>query len=182
MQLQTLGFNVVCRGCKSATTPRCVDCLLDDASISVSVYGCRSGRPILVGVTKQRQSQLPKDVATDRSATFYCGATKSAPLFDAVRAQWLAFDLGMPMPTPMLGLSVHSDVATLGPYAMLYSLANTHGGLMVNGVAYAGILDCKRNMFMQMQTNLPSRDRELATIMLEFYSQRYIEEARRHCR
>jgi hypothetical protein len=118
---------------------------------------------------------------TDCSATFYCGATTAAPLFAAVRASWKTYDLGMPVPTPVPGLSVQKTGVQNGPNSMFYSLPNTPGGLSVNGVAYAGILDCKGNTFMEMQTTLPSSDSDLAKIILEYYSRQYIEDARRHC-
>jgi hypothetical protein len=145
---------------------------------SIGADGGRNAQLRSANATSPDNSSL---AVTDCSATFYCGAMTSAPLFDAVRERWKSYDLGVPVPTPMPGLSVHKDVATLGPYAMYYSLPNMPGGLMVNGVSYAGILDCKRSMFMQMQTALPPRDSGLAKIMLEFYRQRYIEDARRRC-
>jgi hypothetical protein len=143
--------------------------------------GADGGRNAQLHLPNPTSPEGPSLAVTDCSATFYCGATDSAPLFGSVRARWKTYDLGMPMPTPLPGLSVHKNAAAMGPDSMFYSLPNTRSGLIVNGVAYAGILDCKRTMFLQMQTALAPHDSGLAQIMLEFYRQRYIEDAIRNC-
>jgi Domain of unknown function (DUF4850) len=108
----------------------------------------------------------------DDSACVGCGALDSARFFSAVRANWKDYGQPIPAPTAIPGLRAQ----VMSPSTMLYSLPNTASGLSVTGVAYAGILQGPkaRETFMQMQVTLPSTDRELAQILLEFYRQHCI--------
>lgn len=112
-------------------------------------------------------SSGPRISITGNGGCVGCGAPNAAAFFDAIRNNWSRYQV-IPGPPPPK-VQVQSEVY-LGPNVIAYQLRNTPGGLEVNGVAYTGLIGGAGGLsFETMQTYLPPRQHDLASVILNFY-------------